>query len=401
LLYSASTSGRFTLGQASCEIGERFGISVSKQSFDERFHDGTVRFMRSLFEEQLDKQIGANLSPAFLEKFSRVRIKDATRFDLPERLKSHFKGFGGKLTSGAGIGIQYEYDLKNGKVLDFDITDAIRPDITDAQAKTEDIEAGDLILRDLGYFSIDVLKAIIKREAFLVSRLQTKILVYEPDCQQISFSQLYSWMLKHRITHLQKQVLIGKDDKIPVRLIIDIVPEDVYQKRIKKIEQYNRKKGNKTTDDYKARCRFNLMITNVPEQYLVEENVYLLYKLRWQIELIFKIWKSTCGIDKLQPMKYHRFICTLYAKLLLVLIHNQIFNVAQKHLYQGCRKFLSRDKCFKTLNEHFAKTREWLSGRNDKTKNFLHDIANMFSRNHWLEKRKNRNNYEEIFKLFV
>jgi hypothetical protein len=357
--------------------------------------------MRSLFEEQLCKQVEGSINPDFLEKFRRVRVKDATRFDLPEHLKEYFKGFGGKLTSGAGIGIQYEYDLKNGNTLDFDITDAIRPDCTDAKEKTEDIEAGDLILRDLGYFSINVLREIIDREAFLISRLQTKILVYDLEHQEISFPKLYSWMVKHKITHLQKQVLIGKDDKIPVRLIIDIVPEAVYQNRLKKNEQYNRKKGNQTTDDFKARARFNLMITNIPEEDLPDENVYLLYKLRWQIELIFKIWKSTCGIDKLQPMKYHRFICTLYAKLLLVLINNQIFNVAQKHLYGRFHKLLSRDKCFKTLIRCFAKTRTLLSSQKCRIKDFLHDIANMFSRNHWLEKRKKRVNYEELFELFT
>jgi len=401
LLYSASIPGHFSLGQASCEIDERFGVSISKQSIDERFNEGAVNFIRSLFKEQLSQQLEGNINPDFLKKFRRVRVKDATRFDLPEHLKEYFKGFGGKLTSGAGIGIQYEFDIKNGNTLDFDITDAIRPDCKDAQDKVEDIEAEDLILRDLGYFSINVLKEIIGREAYLISRLQTKMLVYELDHQEISFPELYSWMSKHKITHLHKQVLIGKDDKIPVRLIIDIVPEEVYQKRLKKNEQYNRKKGKQTTDDFKARARFNLMITNISEEDLPEENVYLLYKLRWQIELVFKIWKSTCGIDKLQPMKYHRFICTLYAKLLLVLINNQIFNVAQKHLYERFHKLLSRDKCFKTLIRCFAKTRELLSCQKNKTKDFLHDIANMFSRNHWLEKRKKRVNYEDVFDLFT
>jgi hypothetical protein len=389
------------LDQASCEIAESIGVSISKQSIDERFNEAAVNFMRSLFEEQLSKEIAENISPDFLNKFHRLRIKDATRFDLPERLKEYFKGFGGMLTSGAGLGIQYEFDLKNGKTLDFDITDAIRPDCKDAQEKIGDIEAGDLILRDLGYFSINVLKEIIKHKAYLVSRLQTKILVYEPDHQEIFFQKLYSSMTDHKITHLQKQVLIGKDDKIPVRLIIDIVPEEVYQKRLKKIEQYNHKKGNQTTDDYKARCRFNLMVTNIPEKDLPGENVYLLYKLRWQIELIFKIWKSTCGIDQLQPMKYHRFICTLYAKLLLVLINNQIFNVVQKNLYERFHKLLSRDKCFKTLIRCFAKTRGLLSFQKYRTKDFLQDITNMFSRNHWLEKRKKRTNYEELFMLFT
>jgi hypothetical protein len=401
LLYSASINGHFSLGQASSEIADKFGITISKQSLDERFNDSAVIFMRSLFEEQLSKQIIGNVNSDFLKMFGRVRIKDSTRFDLPDKLKEYFKGFGGKCTSEAGIGIQYELDLKNGKSLELDITDAIWSDSKDAQEKVENIESSDLILRDLGYFTIKVLKEIIERKAFLISRLQTKVMVYEQNNQQLSFSKLYNLMSENKICHLQKQVMIGKTDKIPVRLIIDIVPEKVYQQRLKKIEKFNRKKGYQTTEDYKARSRFNLMITNIPENELADEKVYLLYKLRWQIELIFKTWKSTCGIDKLQPMKYHRFLCTLYAKLILVLINNQIFNLVQKHLYERFHNLLSRDKCFKTLIRYFIKMRQLFLDQKYKTKDFLYDIANMFSKNHWLEKRKKRINFDNIFELFT
>jgi hypothetical protein len=401
LLYSASVESHCSLSQASCEINNSFGFTVSKQSIDERFNASAVKFVRSVFEKQLSNQINGSIEPEFLKKFQRVRIKDATRFDLPEHLKGYFKGYGGKFTSAAAVGIQYEYDIRNGAILDFDLTDAIRQDSTDAKEKTGDIQAGDLIIRDLGYFSSDVIKEIYKRNAYFVSRLNAKMLIYEPNHQEICFSKLYAWMSQHKISHLQKHVLMGKDLLMPARLVIDIVPEEIYQKRLKKIEASNRKKGHQTTNDYKARARFNLLVTNTENDQIEDQHLYQLYKLRWQIELIFKTWKSTYKIDKLHSMKPHRFICTLYAKLLLLLINHQIINTVQKRLFEQYRKILSQSKCFKTLLRHFPKTRMLLTFEQGQIKDFISDIASMFSKNHWLEKRRKRSNYEEIFELFI
>jgi len=46
-----------------------------------------------------------------------------------------------------------------------------------------------------------------------------------------------------------------------------------------------------------------------------------MYKLRWQIELTFKNWKSDYGIDNVRSMSYNRFMCLMYAKLILILIN--------------------------------------------------------------------------------
>jgi hypothetical protein len=400
LLYNAATAGPCSLSQSSNEILQSFGINISKQAYDERYDETAVAFVKSILEEQLSKQLDGTVHQKFLKKFTKVRIKDGTRLELPERLKNHFQGFGGKNASEAGACIQFEYDLKENKVLDLEVTDSKKSDSKDAQAKVDDIKKGELIIRDLGYYSLDVIQKIIHKKAYFISRLNTSTLVYKQYEEELSFERQYQWMSQNNISHIEEDVLIGSD-RVPVRLIIDIIPDDIYQGRLRKIEKYNKRKGFQTSAEYKARARFNLFITNIKQKDATSKEIHTLYKLRWQIELTFKIWKSVCGIDKIQPMKYHRFLCTLYAKLLLVQINGQVINIVQGNIYKKFKKLLSKNKCFKTLQVYFSRIREVLLRTPKKLVKLLQDIANMLSRNHWLEKRKNRMGFITIFELYI
>lgn len=59
---------------------------------------------------------------------------------------------------------------------------------------------------------------------------------------------------------------------------------------------------------------------NVPASQLSAEEVSMIYRMRWQIELLFKLYKSYFGINKLKATaKYHRVLCGLYSKLIIIL----------------------------------------------------------------------------------
>ncbi len=64
----------------------------------------------------------------------------------------------------------------------------------------------------------------------------------------------------------------------------------------------------------------NVFITNAPEKSLPKDHVFPMYSLRWQIEILFKIWKSVFDIDSLKPVKIERFQCHLYGKLIALLL---------------------------------------------------------------------------------
>jgi Transposase DDE domain len=384
----------------SSEADSSHNVSITKQGIDARYDNNAVLFVKSVLEEVIATQVGEPLEPRFLSRFSRVLIKDGTRFDLPQRLKEHFPGFGGQVTSDAAACIQYEFDLKSQCLVDLDITSARRTDYQDAKEKVDDIQKGDLVIRDLGYFSSQVLKSIIKKEAFFLSRLKTKMLVFD-ESTQVNFEKLYQSMTRGKISRYHLNAYIGDKERIPVRMAVELVPEEVYQKRIRNVEKENKKNGRQTSNEFKARAWFNILVTNVPQDDLPAENMYTLYKTRWQIELIFKTWKSTMGINKIHPMKYQRLMCLLYAKFILFLINTNIICLINRVLYNKFDKVLSQNKCIKSLLLHFEEIRNIIGEHPYRLNHFIKNIYGLLSKNHWLEKRKNKEGFYEIFKLFT
>ena len=401
-MFSASQTDVISLEQSSIEVDDCFGIDITKQGFDEKYKKSeSVDFMNRIFDSLLEDQIGFSIDSEHECKFTKVRIKDSTRYDLPPKLKENFKGNQGKCSSAAAISIQHERDVCTGKVIDNHFGSIKRTDSEDAMASLGNIEKGDLIIRDLGYFKTKVFETIAQMEAFFLSRLHAKIKAFDENDIEILFENVYKKMLKENLTRLEIQVKIGEADRLPTRLILEIIPQEVFEKRIRKNNKEAKKKGYKVSEEFKARARFNLMITNVSQEDLPTDKVYLMYKLRWQIELTFKNWKSDYGIDNVRSMSYNRFMCLMYAKLILILINNQLINLLGTVLYKKHKKLLSKTKCIKTLSIYFEKIRAALFQRSKNIKEFMVDFTLKLSKKHWLEKRKNRTNFIELFELFI
>ena len=403
MLYCASHSQLYSLSQASSSASDVCGLKIAKQSIDGRFTGEAVAFVLNVLKEVLERQLNSVFCAEFLPQFNQVCIKDSTKFNVDNRLSGHYKGTGARPgTTKACVCIQYEYDLRSGKILDLNVTEGVRNDAMDAAQTKEKINKTDLILRDLGYYNLPILAGFAKSGAFFISRLNTSTLIYDlGQTESLKFKELYAHMRKHKITSFEKQVLVSKKDQEDLRLIVAIVPDHVYEERIKKVNKYNKVKGWKTTDDYKARCRFNLFITNVPANNISLKEVMLLYRLRWQVELMFKNWKSVCTIHKLQPMKYERFTCLLFAKLILIVVNLQIIRNLQGYHFKKTGQILSENKCFKTLQDSFGILRSIWKERRKKSEKNLMKLIRIFSSNHWKENRKKRNNLSDIINIFI
>jgi hypothetical protein len=403
LLYCASQTEANSLSQVSAKVKKQYRVRITRQSIDERFREEAVAFVKGILKRLLERQLSKVFCHDFLSQYNQVRIKDSTRFNVPDNLSDHFKGSGGnKGTSQAGVSVQYEYDARSGKVLDLNITPGIRNDATDAWETKGKIEKGDLFIRDLGYFNLSVLTGFAEQRASFVSRLNTSTLVFDPDTKApIGFKELYESMCQKKQTRCDRLVLVGKGQQKLLRLIIDMVPDHVYEERVRKANKESKKKGWTMSDGYKARCRFNLFITNVPVDELSAEEAMLVYRLRWQVELTFKNWKSVCKINNIQKMKYERFACLLFAKLILILLNTQVICNLQAHCFKKWGKLLSEKKCFKTLRESFGILRDVWKAKQKVSEKKFRDLVRQFWENHWKDKRKNKVNLIEIIELFV
>lgn len=405
LFYASSLSENSSLEHLVSYLDSEYGIKMCKQSLDERFHAKTVNFVK----EVLGRLIAAQLSQflydkLFFSEFEHVRIKDSTKFNAPSTLAKNYKGSGGNdSVSKAGISIQYEFDLKTGKILVLIVTEAVRNDQTDASQTSGNVCENDLIIRDLGYFSTEVLKKIQEQNAFFLSRLHSTVLVYDENGKEIDFEKIYDFMAKHKLQRFEKQVFIGAN-KLPVRLFIALVPSEVYQERMRSKQKEEKRRGHKMKDRTKFLLHFNLFITNTDAEKLPAEKIMVLYRFRWQVELMFKNWKSLFSIHKFHKMKENRYITMLHIRLILIVVNLQIINQVQYTLSKQNinDSILSYHKALHTMKDRFSDILHILRCEINDAIKLMEKLYLILSKNHWREGRKKRENFvDNILKFYL
>lgn len=401
LMFYAVSSETPSLQQIVKEAPAEHSITLSKQGLDNRFSPASVAFSKSLLEEAIATQILDTHTFNSLGIFNRILIKDSTKFNINELLKDEFPGSGGS-GSEAGVSIQLEYDLQTGKITDLDLQAQNKNDSKDASNKKDQILKSDLIIRDLGYYSSNVIEAICEKQAYFISRLCHSSSVYttENATQPLDFGLLYDEMKNTGIQHKELNVFVGKK-RMPLRLIIALLPEKVQIERVRKRNKENKKRKQNITDEFKARAHFNLFICNVPQEALTKEKVCDLYRVRWQIELIFKTWKSLMKIDELQKMKSNRFKTTLYMNLLWIVVSWNIVYPFRSYQSGKEHRLISLFKCINTLVDNARIIRQILKMTKVQIGKSIRKIYNIFSTGHWLEKRNNHYSFEEIFDIFL
>jgi hypothetical protein len=385
-----------------CSILEESGVEMRKQSLDERFNASCVDFVKAVLVELLEEQmqLAGLYKGDFWEKSPCVRIKDSTKFKVPDLMKEQFKGNGG---SPAGICIQYEYDLVTGKILYLDVGSGGGNDRTDASQTREQPQEGELVIRDLGYYSLDVFRTFSDNRARFLSRLHSKTVVYYPsegkNLKEVDFGKLYHTMTEGHIEQMEIDVLLGKEYKLPVRMMLSAVDEEVYEKRIREREAENRKRGQAMSDETRIRYRFTIYITNATPEQLPTELIFSAYRLRWQIELIFKHWKSLYKVHLFRKMKQNRCLCMLYAKLILLVINLQLTRCLERGIQRvdknGERQFLSIHKVLSTLRE-YSDVLCALFGKSNDVREILSDCWTKMSNNHWKDRKKDKQNPHQI-----
>ena len=351
-MFSGQRIDQLSLNDLVNDFNEQYDTSLTKQGLQERFNDRAVCFMTSLLEENMTHQlqgISTDQKSVYENKFRRIRVKDSTRFSLPEAFASVYKGHGGA-TSSAQISIQYEYDLLSRKAIELKLTGACRNDQQDSKETLDSIQEGDLLIRDLAYTGKAYLKHITKTGAYYLNRLNPTWKIYTYDDNQIDFANLLKKIDRYELPYMEIEAFIKIDaQKIDTRLIVSKVNQEVYEKRIRKAEKAAKSKGYQVSEEYKVKAWLNLFMTNIPKEWLTTDQIRKTYSLRWQIELVFKTWKSQAQINKIKHVRVERFQCQLIARLIWVLIHWQTLRITQEWIIlQGCKFQCSQWKFYKT-----------------------------------------------------
>ena len=332
------------------------GVTLCKQSLQERFNEHSVEFMRQIVGEALSKKIYKSKSPVDTD-FNRIIIGDSTSFQLPEAFRSKYRGFGGGASNSA-VMIQYRYNLLTHEINAIETGAGIR---SETNYPIDDLCPNDLLIEDLGYFKLSRLKQIESTGAFFLSRLRLDITVYVDKGEY--FDPIDLLQIKRSLRNNQIKVLdvfLG-ENLLPARLIVQKVPKkiaDEKRRKLKVTKEYKKKNLSKRRSDL---CDINAYITNTTEEQLPSKKVGICYSLRWQIEIIFKTWKSVFNLNKVKSMTIERFECFHYGCLMLIILSMKLTSFLRTYLYESTGFEISELKASKAILFVMAKMGRWLS----------------------------------------
>ena len=332
-----------------CYLQEVFGVTMRKQSLDERYSPQAVSFMQACFAKVLSASAQIGGAKGLGSSFKAIHLCDASSFKLSNSLRNVLPGSG----TAAAVKIFYSFELLSGRCTGVEWVGGKRNDTTYLGSIEKNIEPGSLYIKDLGFWSTSHFGHIHQADAYFITRYK----VPNRLCRKVDgvfvALDLPAALQGIEQTTVMEELFLG-DNQIPVRLHVEKAPDEVAKKRRAKILQKAASNKVVTSELTLLLCQYTIFITNAPQSVLPIEHIRVFYMLRWQIELIFKAWKSIFELDKVQGMNPHRFECYLMGKLMAVLLSSHLQNLIKAQLWEEEAFELSEWKAHKIFKKNLA-----------------------------------------------
>jgi hypothetical protein len=333
-----------------------FNIHIKKQSLQNKINSQeTAKFIKEVMGKIMSYEIDKVLHKLLKKKkrkhmymFARILIQDSTTISLPETLARIFKGCGGS-ASKAAVKLDFIIDQANHLIVKMRLVAGKVPDSALSGDIIENVEEGDLIIRDLGYFNLANFSKIVSKKAYFISRLMKGVNVYlnKSDEQPINLVE-HLEKLGVKKKNIDIDVYIGKNERLSVRLIGVKVPSEVIESRRR---QYKKARGRsqEPSESLQEWHGYTLMTTNIPRHQISLESILKLYRVRWQIELFFKNMKSILLVDEMTGENKNRILCLIFTKLAITWIASILYAYAQTKVEEG--REISRFKFTRWLKD--------------------------------------------------
>jgi len=295
-------------------------IEISPSGLNQRIDWEAVELLRELLADSIQQvREGRDGCSDILAQFRRVYVTDSTQMSLPDSLQDIFRGNDG-VASSASMKLHLCYEYQSGEISALDLTDGRAPD-QKCRLHIDLASAGSLHLFDLGFFKQEHLAELDKADAYFVSRFQSQTALYWQATDETGFD-VAAFTHSMEGDRCEIQVFLGRNSRVPVRVLFQRLPPKVVQERRRKAKAKMRREKKTPSERYLQMMEWAIFITNVPVSLLSFEQVLLVYRVRWQIEILFKVWKSQAHLDRLGNWRPARVLCQLFARLIgLVLFH--------------------------------------------------------------------------------
>jgi len=323
------------------------GLSITPQGLDQRLSETGASCLLQVLDAAAATVLAADpVAIALFARFNGVYIQDSTLLGLPSTLAHIWRGSGNQHTvanTSARLKLSLRLNLLSGE-LTGPHTDHGRTSERSLALQEQPIEAGALRIADLGFFDLDVLRTIDQAEGYWLTRPQITTVMTALDGQRLDLASL---LADQTTSSVDVPISLGARHQLPCRLLALRVAQEVADQRRRRLREQAKRRGRQPNAVQLAVAEWTIFVTNVPAERLSVQEALLLGHCRWQIELLFKLWKSQGQIDQWRSAKAGAILCELYAKVIAMIVQHWIMLV-------GCWAYADRSlsKAAATVRKH-------------------------------------------------
>ncbi len=361
-----------TLEEQCKDLKSEFDIDITPVSLSNKQNkDTAAKFLKRVYSLLLRNSIEEIVEDNdIFKEFDNVYIEDSSIIKFNKIKSKFFKGYGGAKNS-SSYKLNLIFNIAKMSIKDMTMYKYNRSDQGLSKYTTKHLHSGDLHIADLGYYVLKDFKKVEDRGAYYLSRFQIHTNVYWREESNESFNLIYFLDKQEGSVVDIPDIYLGVKEKLKCRMVAYRLPEEIASERIrKKKAEYKRRKGKAPSKEMLSSLRYAIFITNIPKEKVSAKMIGTLYKIRWQIELIFKEFKSLMDIDSISGKKDESVNTLIYGKLIMILLVTDIKRAASIYA-----KRVERELSFVKLIKHL-KHRQNLESAilNDTILEFMEEI---------------------------
>jgi hypothetical protein len=303
------------------QVAAKLGATLSPQALAQRFTAEAAALLEGVLAAAVEQAVAAE--PAAVEllgRFAGVEVLDSSTVRLPDALRGVWAGCGGRVARGtaAALKLTVRFDLLTGRLVGPLLSDGKAQDRAGARQHAA-VPPGSLRLADLGFWCLAVFRRIGQDGAFWLSRLDLQTSVWV-DGDRVDLPR---WLARQG-ARVEQPVALGVRERLPARLLGARVPQAVADERRRKLRAAAKREGRTPPAAKLALAGWTLLATNVPADRLSPAEALVLARARWQVELLFKLWKDEGKLDESRSRQPWRVLCEVYAKLAAMVVQHWV-----------------------------------------------------------------------------
>jgi hypothetical protein len=193
--------------------------------------------------------------------------------------------------------VHVSFDVGALRLDEFEITDAHGGETLTRHSATP----GEIVVADRGYAHRAGLGSVLARGAQLVVRINGHNLPLETAAGERL--KLRDWLLSVPDTHQQQTRpvwLTSPQGRFELRLVARRLSAAAAEAASRRSAKASRKKGHTPSATSQLMAHWVVLVTNLPSAEWSPTQVLALYRIRWQVELLFKRCKSLLQLDQLR-----------------------------------------------------------------------------------------------------